>query len=53
MASLVSDRMSKEQLQAERFRYVKYLWHDEVADKLTGVDRLENWNLLQELAGLR
>src|SRR5687768_16379870 len=40
MVSLVSDGMSKEQLQAERFRYVKYLWQDEVADKLTGLDRL-------------
>ncbi len=40
MASLISDRMSKEQLQVERFRYVKYLWQDEVADKLTGLDRL-------------
>jgi rhamnulose-1-phosphate aldolase/alcohol dehydrogenase len=40
MASLVSDGMSKEQLQAERFRYVKYLWQDEVADNLTGLDRL-------------
>ena len=40
MASLVSDSMSKEQLQAERFRYVKYLWQDEIADKLTGLDRL-------------
>ena len=40
MASLVSDSMSKEQLQAERFRYVKYLWQDEVADKLIGLDRL-------------
>ena len=40
MASLVSDGMSKEQLQVERFRCVKYLWQDEVADKLTGLDRL-------------
>ena len=40
MASLVSDGMSKEQLQVERFRYVKYLWQDEAADKLTGLDRL-------------
>ena len=40
MVSLVSDGMSKEQFQAERFRYVKYLWQDEVADKLTGLDRL-------------
>ena len=40
MASVVSDRMSKEQSQVERFRYVKYLWQDEVADNLTGLDRL-------------
>ena len=40
MASLISDGMSKEQLQVERFRFVKYLWQDEVADKLTGLDRL-------------
>ncbi len=40
MASLVSDRMSKEQLQVERFRFVKYLWQDEIADKLSGLDRL-------------
>src|SRR5688500_15048314 len=40
MVSLVSDGMSKEHLQAERFRYVKYLWQDEVADKLDGLDRL-------------
>jgi rhamnulose-1-phosphate aldolase/alcohol dehydrogenase len=39
MVSLVSDHMSKEQL-SERFRYVKYLWQDEVADKLAGLDRL-------------
>lgn len=32
--------MSKEQAQAERFQNVKYLWQDEVADKLTGLDRL-------------
>ena len=37
MVSFVSDNMSKP---AERFRYVKYLWQDEVADKLTGLDRL-------------
>ena len=40
MASLISDSMSKEQLQTERFRYVKYLWQDDIADKLTGLDRL-------------
>lgn len=40
MASLVSDNMSMEQLQVERFRHVKYLWQDEVAEKLTGLDRL-------------
>ena len=32
--------MSKEQLHLDRFRFVKYLWQDEVADKLTGLDRL-------------
>ena len=37
MVSSVSDNMSKT---AERFRYVKYLWQDDVADKLTGLDRL-------------
>jgi rhamnose utilization protein RhaD (predicted bifunctional aldolase and dehydrogenase) len=32
--------MSSEKPQPERFRHVKYLWQDEVADNLTGLDRL-------------
>ena len=32
--------MSTQTSKRERFGYVKYLWRDEVANKLTGVDRL-------------
>ena len=32
--------MSKEQLQTEPLKYVKYFWQDEVAEQLTGLDRL-------------
>lgn len=34
------DGMSKGQLQTEALRYVKYFWQDEVAEHLTGLDRL-------------
>lgn len=32
--------MSKGQLQTEALKYVKYFWQDEVAEQLTGLDRL-------------
>src|SRR6267378_7877587 len=32
--------MSTQTSKRERFGYVKYLWRDEIANRLTGVDRL-------------
>jgi rhamnulose-1-phosphate aldolase/alcohol dehydrogenase len=32
--------MSKQQLQKESYKYVKYLWQEDIADKLSGLDRL-------------
>src|SRR5205085_8751948 len=34
------EEMSQQKPERESFKYVKYLWEDEVADRLTGVDRL-------------